>query len=87
MAEKASRLIDLGIYYDGTSTKQARIAFEVVVEEDFYGEYYWIEPVLEFSDGTRYFFYDYFDDRIFENLVDDFQDFIYDYEDMVEDIY
>lgn len=87
VAEKASRLVDLGIYYDGTSTKQARIAFEVVVEEDFFGEYYWIEPVLEFSDGTRYFFYDYFDDRIFENLVDDFQDFIYDYEDMVEDIY
>lgn len=86
-ADKVTRLIDLGIYYDGTSVKQASIVFEAVVEEDYYGEYYWIEPVLEFDDGTRYFFYDYFDDRIFENLIEDFEDFIYDYEDMVGDIY
>ena len=53
-----------------------------------YGEeYYWIEPVIVFDDGTRYFFYEYFDDRIFEDLVEDFEDFIYDYEDMVDEIY
>lgn len=87
-AERASKLLDMGIYYDGTSTRQADIEFDPVVDEGYYGDvYYWIEPVLVFGDGTRYFFYDYFDDRIFEDLANDFDDFICDYEDMVEDIY
>ena len=43
--------------------------------------------MLVFEDGSRYFFYDYFDDRIFEDLIEEFEDFIYDYEDAVEDIY
>ena len=81
-------LVDLAVYYDGTSVKQARIEFEPVADETFYGEeYYWIEPVIVFDDGTRYFFYEYFDDRIFEELAEDFEDFIYDYEDMVDEIY
>ena len=87
-AERASKLLDMGIYYDGTSTRQADIEFDPVVDEGYYGDvYYWIEPVLVFGDGTRYFFYDYFDDRIFEDLANDFDDFICDYEDMIEDIY
>ena len=83
-----TRLVDLGVYYDGTSTRQASVEFDPVVEDNGYGdEFYWIEPVLVFGDGSRYFFYDYFDDRIFEDLVEDFEDFINDYEDMVEDVY
>ena len=87
-AERVTRLVDLGVYYDGTSTRQASVEFDPVVEDNGYGdEFYWIEPVLVFGDGSRYFFYDYFDDRIFEDLVEDFEDFINDYEDMVEDVY
>lgn len=87
-AERVTGLVDLGVYYDGTSTRQASVEFDPVVEDNGYGdEFYWIEPVLVFGDGSRYFFYDYFDDRIFEDLVEDFEDFIYDYEDMVEDVY
>jgi hypothetical protein len=87
-AGNVTALVDLAVYYDGTSVKQARIEFEPVADETFYGEeYYWIEPVIVFDDGTRYFFYEYFDDRIFEDLVEDFEDFIYDYEDMVDEIY
>lgn len=87
-AEKATDLIDLGLYYDGTSTRQANIEFDPVAYDDGYGyEYYWIDLVLVFEDGSRYLFYDYFDDRIFEDLIEEFEDFIYDYEDAVEDIY
>ena len=87
-AERVTGLVDLGVYYDGTSTRQASVEFDPVVEDNGYGdEFYWIEPVLVFGDGSRYFFYDYFDDRIFDDLVEDFEDFIYDYEDMVEDVY
>ena len=56
-------------------------------DEGYGYEYYWIEPVIVFEDGSRYLFYEYFDDEIFDDLVAAFEDFIYDYEDMVENIY
>lgn len=87
-AENATELVDLGVYYDGTSVRQASIEFDPVVYDEGYGyEYYWIEPVIVFEDGSRYLFYEYFDDEIFDDLVAAFEDFIYDYEDMVENIY
>lgn len=84
----ANALIDLGVYYDCTDVKQASIEFDVVVDEDYYGyEDFWIEPVIVFEDGSSYLFYEYFDDRIFEVLAEDFEDFIFDYEEEFEDIY
>ena len=50
-------LYDIAVYYDGTSSKQASIEFEPM---SYWGDEYWIEPILVFNDGTRYLFIDYF---------------------------
>lgn len=87
-ASRANALLNLGLYYDGTSVQQARISFESVVSQDYNGEEcFWIEPILVFNDDSRYSFEEYFDDDIFEELIKDFEDFLYGYEDMIENIY
>lgn len=88
-AERATELLELNLYYDCTPTVQARIEFDPVAEyNDYYGmEDYWIEPVIVFEDGSRYAFDKFFRERDFRDLLQNFDDFVMDYEDMVEDIY
>ena len=86
-AAKATELVDLKVYYDCTPTVQATIEFEPVAYDEYWGEYYYVEPVIVFGDGSRYLFYEYFDERDFRDLIESFEDFIYDYEDMVEDTF
>lgn len=89
IAKDMTELLQLNVYYDCTSTVQARIEFEPMSEEDeYYGnEYYWIEPVIVFEDGSRYRFEKYFKERDFRDLIEKFDLFVYDYEDMVDSIY
>lgn len=88
-AERATSLVEINVYYDCTPTVQAKIEFEPISEyDDYYGkEVYWIEPVIVFEDGSRYLFEKYFKERDFRDLIENFEDFVLDYEDMVEDIY
>ena len=79
-------LIDIAVYYDGTSIKQAAIELEPMVEEDsYYGNSYWIEPVIVFEDGSRYLFYEYFEEDDFQYLIKKFERLMENYESMVED--
>ena len=89
IASDMTELLQLSLYYDCTSTVQAKVEFEPMSDEDEYygGEYYWIEPVIVFEDGSRYSFEKYFRERDFRDLLDDFDLFVYDYEDMIESIY
>ena len=81
-------LLDIDVYYDCTSTRQASIELEPMVDEDYYyGDYYWIEPVIVFEDGSRYLFYEYFEEDDFEYLIKKFERMVEDYEDLFEDIY
>ena len=59
----------------------------MVDEDDYYGDYYWIEPVIVFEDGSRYLFYEYFEEDDFEYLIKKFERMVEDYEDLFEDIY
>ena len=88
-AENATELVDLKVYYDGTSTVQARLEFEPIAYADSYtgSESFWIEPVIVFEDESRYLFYEYFEADDFTDLIEDFEDFLLDYKDMVEEIY
>lgn len=88
-AERVTELINIKAYYDCTSTPQARIEFEPVSEYDeYYGEErYWIEPVIVFDDDSRYSFDKYFKERDFRDLLENFEDFVLDYEEVIEDIY
>ena len=72
-------IIEINVYYDGTSAKQAAIEMEPMVEKDFYGYYYWIEPVIVFNDGSRYLFYEYFDEDDFSYLIQKFERMIENY--------
>lgn len=88
-AERATALIDINVYYDCTPTVQAKIEFEPLSDyDDYYGkEVYWIAPVIVFEDGSRYLFEKYFKERDFRDLIESFEDFVLDYEDMIDYIY
>ena len=73
-------LMNLGVFYDNTSTRQARVVLEAF--EDDYGYYddekYWYaEPVIHFYDGTSYSTMSaFFDEDDFKRLVDTFEDLV-----------
>lgn len=80
LADNANSLFDINVYYDGTSTKQAAIEMEPMVGENHYGgTSYWIEPVLVFNDGSRYLFYEYFDEEDFKYLIQKFERMVENY--------
>ena len=85
IANSLNKLLDIVVYYDGTSAKQATIEMEGMAEKDYYGEYYWVEPVLVFNDGSRYLFYEYFDEDDFGYLIRKFERMLEGYEDLFED--
>lgn len=87
ISDKMNSLFDVTVYYDGTSSKQAAIEFEPMVYHDSYwGDEYWIEPVLVFNDGSRYLFYDYFTEEDFKSLIRKFERMVDNYESMFEDL-
>lgn len=76
---------DLSLYYDKGSAVQAKVVFEYekIVWDSYHNEYsYDIVPVIVFGDNSRYAFEDYFTERSFENVLDRFDDFGEDYEDL-----
>ena len=85
-AEKGTALLDLKVYYDGKNTVQAKVELEPVAYTNNQGnvKYYGLEPVLVFEDESRYLFYEYFNADDFSKLIDNFNDFILDYEEMLE---
>ena len=87
MVNNMNSLLDIAVYYDGTSKVQAAVELEPMVEyDDYYGDYYyWVEPVIVFDDGSRYLFYEYFDEDDFEYLIKKFERMLESYEDMAED--
>lgn len=72
-------IIEINVYYDGTSAKQAAIEMEPIVDKDYYGDSYSIEPVIVFNDGSRYLFYEYFDEDDFSYLIQKFERMIENY--------
>jgi len=78
--------LDLGLYYDGSSTKQADIIMDYYVGgDDYYGdEWYDLEPIIVFNDGSKYAFYEYFDEDDFDGTVDHFELWLEMYETMLE---
>lgn len=81
-----NNLIDINLYYDGTSTIQASVEMEPMVEMDsYYGDLYWMEPIIVFNDGSRYLFYEYFEEEDFDYLIQKFERLLENYENMYED--
>lgn len=78
--------IDLGLYYNGSSKKTADVVMDFYVYYDEYWdeEFMEIEPILVFDDGSRYSFYEYFDEESFAGVIDSFELWIEMYETMLE---
>ena len=74
---------DLGLYYDGSSTKQADIVM------DYYdgGDWFDLEPILVFPDGSKYAFYEYFEEDAFDGTIDHFELWIEMYETLFDHYY
>lgn len=99
-AEEALTYAKLNVYYDCTSTVQAVVEFEPYYYEEYdYSDYdentyepkkvhcFYLEPVIVFEDGSRYFFYEYFKERYFKDLIENFEDFLNGYEFIYDGLY
>lgn len=75
-----NELLDLGVYYDNGSNKQADIEFEYYLElheEDYgYSWYRWdYYPVIVFTNGNRNKIEDFFTEDAFGGLIESIQEF------------
>lgn len=84
---KANRLLDLGIYYDGKSIRQANVTLEAVLDEEWNGrKYYEIMPVLNFEDGTSYDTFEaFFNDSDFGSAIRAFKRLANNYSDLIDE--
>lgn len=84
--DSANTLMDINVYFDGSSTPSSFVKFYPLVETSYYyGEEWRYEPVFYFSDGAGYStFGDYFDDEIFEDVIDRFERLMDDFADLAD---
>ena len=84
--DNINNYFELGLYYDMTSSLQAEIVMDYFVEEDdYYGDtWYELEPIIVFPDGSKYAFYEYFDEDSFTGLESSFELWLNLYETMLE---
>ena len=84
---QANSLVDINLFYDGNSTKQASFKLEPFSErEKWSSQTYWIvEPVILFYDGTSYSTFEaFFNKKDFKVTIDTFKSLIEDYIDLVD---
>ncbi|MBQ8672825.1 MAG: hypothetical protein IJ511_02035 [Bacteroides sp.] len=69
---EANKLLDIGLYFDGQSTKQCEVKLEAFDDTEWYDDvphYSW-EPVLSFlQEGTTYSFASFFNEDDFHELI------------------
>lgn len=84
---KANRLLNLGLYYNGKSIRQASVTVEAVVDEEWNGRtYYDIMPVLNFEDGSSYDSFEaFFNDRDFSSAIRTFKRLANHYADLIDE--
>ena len=84
--DNINNYLDLGIYYDKSSTRQADVVMDYYVEEDeYWGDtWYELEPIIQFPDKSKYAIYEYFDESSFSGLTNSFELWLEMYETMLE---
>lgn len=70
--EDLNEMLDLGVYYDNGSNRQASVELEIESHDDGWEEYYSIVPVLVFTDDSRHSIEDFFTQQAFGSVVDSF---------------
>lgn len=84
--DNINNYIDLGLYYDKSVTRQAEIIMDYYLETNDYDDFTWyeLEPVIRFPDGSKYAFYEYFDEDSFAGVTNSFELWIEMYETMLD---
>lgn len=84
--DNINNYVDCGLYYDGTNVRQAEVVMDYYVErDDYYGyEWYELDPIIVFPDGSKYAFYEYFDEGSFDGVLTSFELWIDLYATMLE---
>lgn len=81
-------LVDLGLYFDNTTTKQATLNLEPFYKERYYYNEttlkWYYRPIMAFADGTSYGVDEYFDEENFGDVVRQFEQLLEDFENMVK---
>ena len=82
--DNANKLVDAKLYLDNSSKSCAKVYLAPI--EDGYGSYkYWdAEPWLEFSDGSKYSYSDYFNEKSFKTVVDKVRSIVDDFINMFD---
>lgn len=82
LAKEMSSKLDIGLYYKGSSKKEASLIYEILYETwqdvDRYGQpmtwhRYKPVPILEFADGSKVKAEDFFDEKNFEKAIKAFE--------------
>ena len=83
---KANENVQIGVFYHKKPTCQAIVKLDCFYKENYYhGGYWYYEPVMVFSDGSKSSSLpDFFDERDFKNLINSFESLMERYEDMVD---
>lgn len=82
---QANGMMDMGIFYDGKSVKQADVQFEPFMEGNSYYSYWYCEPVLKFQDGSSYSTFEaFFNETDFKSVIDLFFDLTDQYADLLD---
>jgi hypothetical protein len=84
IVNNANTKFDLNVYFDGGNTVQAVINLEPRWDSGEWGNDYWCEPAIEFNDGSRYLFYEYFTEDSFKDVINDAESFVEKYENLLE---
>lgn len=81
--------LDLGVYYNGSSQRYAKVEFEMDKYSYEWDDYYYYDllPVIVFEDGSRYTLEDFFTEEAFDGLLDELEGFADDYDTLLGTIY
>jgi len=83
--ENANNELNIGLFFDGKSTRMASYKFLVSASRKYDTTRYEAVPAVFFGDGTSYSFEDYFDETYFKKVIQNFEDLVRDFNNLVED--
>ena len=79
MVNNMNTMFDIKVYFDGGNAVQSIVNFEPRWQDGSYSSY-WVEPAIEFNDGSRYLFEEYFTGSDFDGVANDMESFVERYE-------
>lgn len=82
---QANSLLNLGIYFNDGSMRQAKVQLECFEDGYAYDKYWTYEPVLVFDDNSTYStFTAFFNETSFREVINSFEDLVRSYEKLIE---